>query len=116
MLFLIPYGSQANSKPIDVLFLSPPEIPLRNFPPIKVFYTLSRLNILIIFLTLFSLYSLEPLILKSAANCKVSFIVRVSHNLSSYILYYYKKKNFLLFIFNIFFLIFIHISCEFCKF
>jgi len=30
-------GLVSSSTPIDVLFLSPPEIPLINSPPIKVF-------------------------------------------------------------------------------
>lgn len=38
----ITWGSLTNSKPIDALFLSPPETPLIKFPPISVFWHYSN--------------------------------------------------------------------------
>lgn len=59
MVYLIdslPLGSQANSKPIETLFLSPPDIPFKKFPPIKVCYALDRLSMSIISSIFFSFY------------------------------------------------------------
>lgn len=70
-----------------VRFLSPPEIPLTNVPPIGVFRHLSNCKSLIILSTNLSFYSLLPLILKLAAKSMHSFTVRVSSNLSSCMTY-----------------------------
>lgn len=74
-----------SSIAIEVLFLSPPEIPLAYALPMKVFYAFSISRSLISWSTLSYLNLLDPSSLNLATKRKISFGVNVSTKISCYI-------------------------------
>lgn len=67
-------GSVISSTPIDVLFLSPPDIPLTSAPPTLVFWHLVNLRSLITSSTL-SIYFSE-------VHLSFSFAAKMRHSLT----------------------------------
>lgn len=80
-------GLVINSTPIEVLFLSPPLIPLIRLLPTRVSAQVVNPNCLIRFSTLLNFSSLDYINLRSAANWKHSLGVKVANNASYCITY-----------------------------
>ena len=80
-------GFVMSSTPIEVLFLSPPLIPLIKLFPTFVSAQLVRPNSLIRFSTLYCFSSFVAVSLRSAANWKHSLGVRVGSSASYCITY-----------------------------
>lgn len=79
----IKLGFVINSYPMQVLFLSPPEILFRLNPPIFWFLQLASYNLFIISSAFTSISSSLKLVLSFAAKQKLSMGVMVSINISS---------------------------------
>ena len=75
-------GSLISSKAMDVLFFSPPEIPLSKVPPTYTSRHFSNLNFLTSVIILVSFSYSGRFNFKLAANSSVSLTVRVSMSTS----------------------------------